>query len=176
MKRGDILPSFNLEGIDNNWYSTDDFLKKKIFCIIFSCNYCPYVLAYLDRIINIYDKYENEDFALWLINSNDPVKYPQDSFENMKEMATKKSFKFPYLFDKTQKIAKKFKAERTPEVFLFNKRKVLVYHGGIDDNWEKESKVIHSFLAEAIKKLVQEEDIVVVETPVEGCSIKWKNK
>jgi len=102
--------------------------------VIFSCNHCPYVKAYEDRIIELAREYQPKGIAFVLINANDPVKYPEDSFENMKKRAREKGYPFPYLWDETQEVAKAYGAERTPEVFLFDGELKLRYHGTIDDN------------------------------------------
>jgi len=101
-------PGFSLTGVDDKTYSLNEFSEKKILIVIFSCNHCPYVQAYEERIIAIQKEFAKEGVQIIAINSNDDVKYPDDSFDEMKKRANAKRFNFPYLRDETQDIAKAF--------------------------------------------------------------------
>lgn len=171
---GSTIPSFNLPSIDGKTYSVDSFKNKKALIIIFSCNHCPYVQAYEDRMIAIQKDYDEKGVTIIAINSNDSIQYPEDSFEEMKRRSISKKFNFPYLRDETQSVAKSFDAAHTPEIFLFNAERKLVYHGKIDDNWQDERKVKAKYLRNALDELLSGKEISVPETYSIGCTIKWK--
>lgn len=164
---------FSLQGTDGKEYSLNDFADKDVFCIIFSCNHCPYVKAVEDRINNIAKKYSGSSFALICINSNDAAVYPEDSFEEMKKRAAEKGFIFPYLRDESQSAAKEYEAVCTPDIFVYDKERILKYRGRIDDNWKDESKVQSRDLERAIDLLLAGKEIDFDMIPSMGCSIKW---
>jgi len=166
-------PEFNLEATDGNNYSLNTFEEKKAFIVVFSCNHCPYVQAYEDRIKQIQKDFLGK-IQVVAINSNDEVKYPDDSFEEMKKRAAIREFNFPYLRDSDQSVAKAFGATHTPEVFLFDVDQKLVFHGKVDDNWQDEKSVRSKYLRNAIDELLAEKTISVPETFTIGCTIKWK--
>lgn len=174
LKIGELAPNFNLPGVDGENYSLSSFDDKKAVVVIFSCNHCPYVIAYEDRMIEIQKDYEDKGVALVAINPNDDKKYPADSFDRMIARAAEKGFNFPYLRDKTQQVAKEYGATRTPEVFLLDGDRKLVYHGRIDDNAQDASDVNSSDLREALDELLAGEEISVPNTSPIGCTIKWK--
>ncbi len=171
---GSAIPKFELIGIDDKVYRVDDYNIKKILIIIFSCNHCPYVQAYEDRIKSIQSDYGARGVQVIAINSNDATKYEDDSFEGMKKRAAEKSFNFPYLRDEEQSTARAFAASHTPEIFVFDESRKLVYHGKIDDNWQDESRVGSRYLRDALDELLQNKQISVPETFSIGCTIKWK--
>lgn len=170
---GAKCPQFSLTATDGKLYSLESFSSKKFLIVIFSCNHCPYVQAYEDRIIEIQKDY-NEYLSIVAISSNETENYPEDSFEKMKERASLKGFNFPYLFDESQEIAKAFGATHTPEIFLFDSERNLAFHGKIDDNWQDPKNVKSAYLRNAINELIEGIKISVPETFTIGCTIKWK--
>lgn len=170
---GDNAPDFNLPGVDGKNYSLASFKDKKILVVIFSCNHCPYVQAYEDRMVAIQKDYASKGVALVAINANDEVNYPEDSFENMKTRAKEKRFNFPYLSDKEQKVANAYGGECTPHVFVFDKERKLRYMGRIDDNWRDLKAVKSHDLRNALDDLLAGRDVKVPKTHAIGCSIKW---
>ncbi len=174
LKINSILPEFNLPGTDGNIYSSESFTDKKILIVIFSCNHCPYVQAYEQRIIELQNEFNENSVQIVAISSNDAVKYPEDSFDEMKKRAESKNFNFPYLYDQSQEIAKVFGATHTPQVFLFNSEKKLKYEGKIDDNWQEPELVNSRYLRDAILEVLDRKDVSVPETFSIGCTIKWK--
>lgn len=174
LKIDSLIPGFSLTGVDDKTYSLNDFSDKKILIIIFSCNHCPYVKAYEDRIIALQKEFEKDGVQIVAINSNDDIKYPDDSFDEMKKRAASKGFNFPYLRDETQEIAKAFCATHTPQIFLFNGERKLKYEGKIDDNWQEPDKVKSAYLREAILEVLAGKEVSVPETFSIGCTIKWK--
>ena len=175
LKVGSILPTFNLKGVDGKTYNTDFIKDKKALVVIFSCNHCPYVQAYEDRIIAIQNDYAGKGVAVMAINSNDDSQYEDDSFQNMINRSKEKGFNFPYLRDEDQEVAKKFDASHTPEIFVFDKESKLCYHGKIDDNWKESERVKSKYLQNALDELLAGKEISVPETFSIGCTIKWKN-
>lgn len=171
---GSPIPDFNLENIDGGFFSPGSFTDKEILLIIFSCNHCPYVQAYENRIIKIQRDYADKGLAVAAIASNDDAKYPEDSFEEMRKRAKEKGFNFLYLRDYTQETAKAFDATHTPEIFLFDKERKLAFHGKIDDNWQDENAVKSTYLRDAIEELLAGKEVSVPETFTIGCTIKWK--
>ena len=169
----DKAPNFKLKGIDNKEYTLDSFKSKKVLVIIFTCNHCPYVRAYEDRLIDIQMEYKDKGVKLIAINSNDDNSYPEDSFENMKLRAKQKKFNFLYLRDETQDVAKSYNAERTPHIFVF-KDGILRYTGRIDDNWQDSDKVTKQDLREALDLLIKGKEVKNPVTHALGCTIKWK--
>lgn len=172
LKIGSAAPGFNLPGVDGKKYNLDVFKDKKVVMIIFTCNHCPYVQAYEDRIMEIQKDYK--DAAVVAINSNDTINYPDDSFEHMVERAKQKRFNFLYLRDEDQTVAEAYGATHTPEVFLFDNERKLVYHGKIDDNWQEPYKVKTKYLRNAIDEILGGKEISIPETFSIGCTIKWR--
>lgn len=172
---GSECPDFDLKSVDENFYSKDSFKDKKALIVIFSCNHCPYVQAYEDRMIQIQRDYDEKGVKVVAINSNEDENYPDDSFENMKKRAAEKKFNFPYLRDEDQSVAKEFDATHTPEIFLFDENRKLAFHGKIDDNWQEPEKVKNHYLRNALDELLEGKEISVPETFTIGCTIKWKN-
>ncbi|HSP86840.1 MAG TPA: thioredoxin family protein [Ignavibacteriaceae bacterium] len=175
IKIGSPAPDFNLPATDGKNYSLNSFKESTVLIIIFSCNHCPYVQAYEDRIIKLQEEYKDKSASIVAINSNDTANYPDDSFEHMVERAKQKNFNFPYLRDEEQITASAFGATHTPEVFLFNKERRLVYTGKIDDNWKEPEKVRNQYLKNAVEELLKGKEISVPETFSIGCTIKWKS-
>lgn len=171
---GDFAPEFNLTGTDSKKYSIDSFKDKKLLLVIFSCNHCPYVRAYERRIITLQNDYAEKGLQIVAINSNDASRYPEDSFEEMVKRASEIGFNFPYLYDENQEAALKYGASHTPELFLFNEERKLVYIGKIDDNWQEPEKVRSNYLRNAIEEVLAGKDVSVPETYAIGCTIKWK--
>jgi peroxiredoxin len=174
LKIGSRAPSFSLPAIDGKFYNLNTFADKKILIVIFSCNHCPYVQAYEDRIIAIQKEFEKDSVQVVAINSNDDNKYPDDSFEEMKKRATDKNFNFPYLRDERQDVAKAYGATHTPQIFLFDANRKLKYEGKIDDNWQEPDKVKSKYLRDAITEVLAGKEVSVPETFSIGCTIKWK--
>ena len=174
LKTGDKAPEFNLKGIDEKMHSLNDYSKKGLL-IIFMCNHCPFVKAKIDAIKELYDRF-NDDIAIVGINSNDSIKYPDDDFESMKSVAKEKGLEIDYLVDETQEIAKKYGAVCTPDPFLFDSEKKLIFHGRIDDAMNPEAEVSEKVMINNIEKLLNGLEIEKDFDPSIGCSIKWKEQ
>ena len=125
-------------------------------------------------MIQVQDDYAGKGVQLIAISSNDAEKYPDDSFPKMRERAQQKGFNFPYLYDETQEVARAYGAERTPEVFLFDKNMVMQYHGAIDDNYENPAAVQDNYLRGALDAVLAGQTPPIADTPPVGCTIKWR--
>ena len=174
LKSGDKAPEFNLLGIDDKKHSLSEF-KENAMLVIFMCNHCPYVQAKTNAMNEIYEKFKGK-IAMIGINSNDPTNYPDDSFENMKKFAKEKSIRFTYLVDETQQIAKKYGAVCTPDPFLFDKERRLVFHGKIDNAMKPEDKPTEKTMILNIEKVLSGMKVEKDFDPSMGCSIKWKSQ
>ena len=174
LKIGDRAVPFKLTGVDDKPHSFSDYAGKRAIAVIFSCNHCPYVRAWEDRIVQIQVDYFDKGVQLMAINANDASKYPEDSFLKMKERAREKHFTFPYLRDETQEVARAYGAERTPEVFLFDKDGFLRYHGTIDDNYDDPKAVKVHYLRDALDAVIVSRSVHIPETKPIGCTVKWK--
>lgn len=167
---------FELQGVDGKYYSLADFTDKRYLAIVFSCNHCPYVVASEREYVELQKKYADNDFQLVTINTNSAnTDYPADSYENMVKRAKEKDFNFPYLDDSDQSVSKKYGAGRTPEIFLFNENRNLVYHGRINDNPREHDKISRYDLKEALEELISGKEVSIPQTGPLGCSIKWTN-
>ncbi|NWK06623.1 thioredoxin family protein [Marine Group I thaumarchaeote] len=173
LKTGDAAPNFSLMGIDDKMHSLESYVGSKGLLIIFMCNHCPYVKAKIDAIKQIHEKFK-ESIALVGINSNDFTKYPDDSFENMKKIADEKGMKFDYLVDEKQDVAKKYGAICTPDPFLFDQNRKLVFHGRIDNAMSPDDTATENTMQKNIEKYLAGEKIEKDFDPSIGCSIKWK--
>ncbi len=173
LKIGSPAPDFTLPGIDGKDHTLSEYIKKGIV-LIFSCNHCPYVQAYEERIKQIQNEFGPRGIRVVAVNPNDEKTYPEDSFDNMKKRAAEREFNFPYLRDEDQGVARAYDASHTPEIFLIDDKQKLVFHGKIDDNWKEPDKVKSSYLRDAINELLEGKKISVPETFTIGCTIKWK--
>jgi len=170
---GSNLIPFSLKGTDGEIYSQNSFDDKKILVIIFMCNHCPYVKAVMERLTAIQSKFENEGVQLAGINSNDPVTYPEDSFEKMITFFKDYKMNFPYLCDGTQITASEYDAVCTPDIYVYDADRILKYRGRIDDNWKDDTKITSKDLEKAIELLLSDKEIDFQQIPSIGCSIKW---
>jgi peroxiredoxin len=174
LKIGDKALAFELPSVDGSNYSLSAIAEgKTATAVVFMCNHCPYVLAWLDRLIAIAKDYADQGVALAGINANDPAKYAADDFAGMQKMAKEYALPFAYLHDETQEVATAYAAERTPEIFLFDGDLKLRYHGAPDDNYE-EGQASVPYLRNALDAILAGKEPPVTTTPAVGCTIKWK--
>ena len=172
LRTGDRAPDFELLGVDDKTHSLADYGKDGVL-VIFMCNHCPYVKAKSDALNELYGRF-GDKIDIIGINSNDSTGYPEDSFENMKKTAEEKGFKFDYLVDDSQEVAKRYGAVCTPDPFLFNKDGQLVFHGRIDDAMKPGDEPTEKTMMVNIQKMMSGEKIENDFEPSIGCSIKWK--
>ncbi len=172
---GDIATDFKLKNIDNTDISLADYKDAKGFIVIFTCNHCPYSVAYEDRIIALDKKFKTKGYPVIAINPNNPQAYPDDSFDNMIIRAKDKGFTFPYLFDDGQKIYPQYGATKTPHVYVLEKTdkgNIVRYIGAIDNNYKDTSSVTKKYVEDAIHALLKGEKVPLEITKAIGCSIK----
>jgi thiol-disulfide isomerase/thioredoxin len=174
LRIGEPMPNFSgLKGVDGKTYGSADF-NDTFLVIVFSCNHCPYVQAYEQRMNDFQKSYAEKGVRLIAINSNDTGNYPDDRFEAMVQRARERGFLFPYLRDEHQTVAEAFGATHTPQFFLFDKERVLRYSGKMDDNWKDPGAVKERYLPQSVEALLAGRTVPVAETFSVGCTIKWK--
>lgn len=176
-KVGDEAKGFSLKNVNGETFNTSELNNIKGLVVIFTCNHCPYVKAYEDRIIEIDKTYKPQGFPVIAINSNDAGIVPEDSYENMIKRAKDKGFTFPYLHDPNQTVANLYGATRTPHVFvLFNEKGKLIvkYIGAIDNNYQDAAAVTEKYLTNALDALLAGSEPKVSFTKAVGCTIKKK--
>lgn len=166
-------PDFSLKATSGKTFSKKDFLNGEPLVIMFICNHCPYVKAIEDRLITLGNDLKKLNVNLVAICSNDPISYPEDSFENLKKRAEEKNYPFVYLYDETQQVAKNFGAICTPDYFVYDQTTKLAYRGRLDDSWKEPALVKTRELYDAVVELTQGKKISKTQTPSMGCSIKW---
>ncbi len=168
------LPDNQMRNVDGQMVSIRSVKKDKGTLVIFSCNHCPYVKAWEERIVEIGNEAMDKGIGTIAINSNDPNNRPEDSFEQMQARARDKGMKFPYVVDETSGVARAYGATKTPEVFLFDANDKLVYHGAIDDNSEDASGVKTPYLRQALEAVLTGQPVPMAETKALGCGIKFR--
>ena len=173
-KIGDTAQDFNLKNVNGKNVTLAGIKNAKGYIVVFTCNHCPYAKAYEQRIIDLHKKYAPLGFSVVAISSNDKDLVPDDSFDNMKKLAKKKKYPFPYLYDETQDVAKTYGATRTPHVYVLDKNRVVRYIGAIDDNSEDASLAKEKYVENAVDALLKGQEVAVKETKAIGCGIKWK--
>lgn len=171
---GSKAPNFSLKGVDERLYGLEDFREAKILVIVFMCNHCPYVQACIERLVVLQSEFADMRVRFIGINSNDSTSYPEDSFEGMRVFSMEKHMNFPYLHDEKQHMARDYGAVCTPDIFVFDRERMLRYHGRIDNNWKDPAKASSHELKNALLALVERRDVGSVQHPSMGCSIKWK--
>jgi peroxiredoxin len=169
---GSVAPDFSLKGVDNNMHSLKDFNSKSIL-VVFICNHCPYVKARIGDVVDLQTKFDNSDLQIIGINSNDP-EYEDEGLDNMIKFSKEYSLNFPYVIDDTQRVAKEYGAVCTPDPFLFDADRKLVFHGKINDALEPGMTPSKNTMEENINRLLSGLAIEKDFDPSIGCSIKWK--
>jgi peroxiredoxin len=169
---GDPAPAWSsLPGVDGKQHSLADLSGKDAVVVVFTCNSCPVATDYEDRIIAFSKKFAGRGgkVALVAINVN---KVAEDRLDNMKERAEAKGFDFPYLYDDTQKIGKAFGAAFTPEFFVLDKQRKVVYMGGMDDN-SNPAEVKRNYLEPAVEAVLAGKQPATTEAPAIGCRVRY---
>ncbi|HMB99580.1 MAG TPA: thioredoxin family protein [Flavobacteriaceae bacterium] len=172
---GDVATDFKLLNVDGNMVSLSDYKDAKGFILTFTCNTCPYAVAYEDRIIALDKKYASKGYPVIAIMPNNTDVKPGDNMDAMKARAKSKGFTFPYLIDDGQKIYPQYGATRTPHMFVLEKTKkgnVVRYIGAIDDNYKDASAVKEKYVENAVDALLSGKSVEKTETKAIGCTIK----
>jgi peroxiredoxin len=171
---GAVAPDFRLRGVDGQMHALQDYAAASVLVVMFICNHCPYVVAVEDRLIQLARTLSGRDVRWVAINSNDPVNYPEDSFDRMVERARLKDYPFDYLMDDTQNVARAYGAVCTPDFFVYNRLHQLIYRGRLDDSPRNPHAVTREELREAIEAALEGQSPLDVQHPSMGCSIKWR--
>ena len=174
LKQGDPAPSISLPGIDGRTYTLENLKGTRGLLVIFMCNHCPYVKARMAEIVALHKEF-GEKVAVVGINSSDPD-YPGEGLENMKAFAKERGIVFPYLLDENGATARAYGATCTPDPFLFDADRKLVFHGKLVDALEPEDAVSERTMKKNIEKLINGESIEPWFDPSLGCSIKFKGE
>jgi peroxiredoxin len=173
---GDAIPSSSekLKNVDGKEITLAEKKCEKGTLVVFTCNHCPYVKAWEDRIAALGNEYGKKGIGVVAINSNNPAKNADDGFEGMQQRARDKKLEFPYAVDETSGVAKAFGATKTPEVFLFDAQGKLAYHGAVDDNSESAEGVKAHYLKDAMDAVIAGKPASPAETKALGCGIKFR--
>lgn len=172
---GTRMPTFYLKDFNGILYKGDELYGDAGLLVVFTCNHCPYAQAIWPRLIRLAKYIKEIGVNTVAINPNIHPGYPDDSPEQMKLKAKEWKLDFPYLVDDTQTTARAFHAQCTPDIYLFNDKHSLVYHGQIDDNWKDESAVTKEVLKEVIELMTAGFPVDGPQAPCMGCSIKWRS-
>ncbi|MCH2545884.1 MAG: thioredoxin family protein [Alphaproteobacteria bacterium] len=172
---GSILPlgDIKMADISGKDISLNDAKGKNGLLVIFSCNTCPWVIAWEDRYVELAETYKDKGVGIVAINSNEKQFETVDSMEEMQAHAKEQGYNFYYTMDNGSKLASEFGATRTPHIYLFDKKDKLVYRGAIDDNARKPDQVENTYLADAIDNMLAGSAIDPAATKALGCAIKF---
>jgi peroxiredoxin len=172
---GTAAPDFRLMNVDGQEVGLDDFADAPALLVIFMCNHCPFVIHVADELANLTREYMGRGVAVVGINSNDVSKHPADSPERMVAEAENRGYQFPYLYDETQEVAHAYHAACTPDFFLFDRKKKLVYRGQMDDSRPDSGiPVTGKDLRRALDAVLAGEEVPKEQRASLGCNIKWK--
>lgn len=173
---GTPMKSFRLPDTKGVIHSSEKIFDSGVrgLLVVFTCNHCPYAVAVWPRLIRLSQCAAEYSIATVAINPNIHPDFPEDAPDKMAQKISEWGISFPYLIDETQETTRAFKAQCTPDIFLFDRKQALVYHGRVDDNWQNEKKVVREDLKDAIIRLAADEPINPEQMPSMGCSIKWR--
>jgi len=172
---GEKAHDFSLKNVDGKKWSLNDCKGEKGLLVMFLCNHCPYVQAILEKLVVEMSVLEKKGIGCVAINPNDYISFPEDSYENMVKIAKKFGFSFPYLFDETQEIAKKYDSICTPDFFGYNSELKLQYRGRFDDRGMKAAiNPNASDLFTAMFQIARTGKGPEKQYSSVGCSIKWR--
>ncbi|MCX4025787.1 thioredoxin family protein [Endozoicomonas sp. SM1973] len=176
MPLGTTAPEFTLpDTVSGKDYSLAELTGTKGLLVTFICNHCPFVIHIIDQYTQLLNEYIEQGIGCVAISANDVVSHPDDHPDKMKLMAANQGFKFPYLYDETQSVAKAYDAACTPDFFLFDSQLTCVYRGQFDDSKPGNNKpVTGRDLRQALTNLVAGQPISEQQVPSMGCNIKWK--
>jgi peroxiredoxin len=181
MELGRTAPSFELPAANPNvddrggdTRSLDDYADAEALVVVFLCNHCPYVKHIEDELLAVARAYEEQGVQFIGICSNDAERYPDDSFDSMAERARAKEYPFPYLQDESQEVAREYEAACTPDVYVFDAERALVYRGRFDETRPDGAEPHGGDLRQALDELLDDGEVTMEQQPSMGCNIKWK--
>jgi peroxiredoxin len=168
-------PSFCLPGPQGKMVSIDDFKGAPALLVVFMCNHCPFVMHILPQFVRLAQDYQRRGVGIVGISSNDVASYPQDSPQKMAELGEAMGMTFPYLYDESQEVAKAYGAACTPDLYLFDSNRRLVYRGQMDDSRPGNNRpVTGADLRAALDAVIEGRPVLGDQKPSVGCNIKWK--
>lgn len=177
LKVGDQAMDFKLKNVDGEMVSLAGNGEAKGYILIFTCNTCPYSVAYEDRIIALNNTYAPKGFPVVAVQPNDSQRSPGDSFDKMKTRAKEKGFNFPYLLDETQEVTRTYGATNTPHVYVLDRKSgdkfVIEYIGAIDNNSRDADAADKHYVEDAVDSIIKGKSIETTKTKAIGCTIKW---
>ncbi len=172
---GAPAPAFSLPDVTTGKeVSLGDFAGKKVLVALFICRHCPFVQHVKGALATLGKDYSGKSVAIVAISANDPNAYPEDAPESLAEMAKEEGFNFPFLFDESQSAAKAYTAVATPDTFIFDQDRKLVYRGQLDSTRPDGPPATAEDAREVIDNLLTSKPISPIQKPAVGCSIKWK--
>lgn len=181
MELGSTAPDFSLPAANSevddrggDHRSLDDYDDAEGLVIVFMCNHCPYVKHIEEALVDVAREYQERGVQFIGICSNDPERYPDDSFENMAKRARAKEYPFPYLQDETQEVAQAYKAACTPDFYVFDDDRALAYRGRFDETRPDQGEPHGGDLRQALDELLETGEVTMEQKPSMGCNIKWK--
>jgi peroxiredoxin len=170
---GDVAPDFSLPDTEGAIWSASDSAQAAATVVVFTCNHCPYALAWQDRIEQVARDYADRGVRVLAINANDAERYPRDSFAAMKDRVAREDWPMPYLHDATQEVARAYDAKVTPDVFVLDSERRLRYRGAPDRDYDDPSQGA-AWLRDALDAVLAGAEPAQAESKPVGCSIKWK--
>ena len=174
---GDEATDFSLPSTNGKAVSLADYPDAKGFIVTFTCNHCPYAVAYEQRIMDLDATYASLGYPVIAISPNDTTVVPEDGLSSMRTRAEEKGYTFPYLLDETQDIYPQYGATKTPHIFILNKeegKNIVKYIGAIDNNYEDATDVTERYVEDAVNALLAGNEVGITETKAIGCSVKQK--
>ncbi len=175
MPLGSTAPHFSLPDTTGDVITLESFSEQKALAVIFMCNHCPYVQHIRSTLAQVAKEYQAKNIGFVGINANDAENYPDDSPEAMKQEVAAIGYTFPYLYDETQQVAQAYTAACTPDIFVFDQDRKLVYRGQFDSSRPGNDKpVTGESLTTALDALLADQEVSQDQQPSSGCNIKWK--
>ncbi len=171
-KIGERAPEFELPDTEGTTHVLAG-VEAPATAVVFTCNHCPYAIAWHDRIASVVEDYSGNGVRFYAINCNDAERYPNDSFEEMQKRARADNWPLPYLHDETQEVARAWGAKTTPDVYVLDSELNLAYRGAPDSDYERPDENA-KWLRDALDAVLAGEELGLAETEPVGCSIKWK--
>ncbi|MBF4484930.1 thioredoxin family protein [Flavobacterium sp. CSZ] len=179
LKAGQTAPEFKLKNVDGKEVSFASYPKAKGFIVVFTCNTCPYAVAYEKRIIELDKKFKPQGYPVIAINPNDPEASKADAYDKMQQLAKDKKYPFPYLFDQGQVVTDQYGAKHTPHLFIVSKTSkgnIVEYVGAIDNDPEGTKTEKTKYAEDVIASLKSNQKPAITETKEIGCTVKRKAK
>jgi peroxiredoxin len=170
---GSEAPDFSLPDTEGQTWSVAQADDARASVIVFTCNHCPYALAWHDRLLDVARDYADRGVRFLAVNSNDAERYPRDSYEAMRDRVAREDWPMPYLHDASQEVARAYGAKVTPDVFVLDGERRLRYRGAPDGDYDDPGRRA-VWLREALDAVLAGAEVTRAETKPVGCSIKWK--